>query len=98
MGSISGAAGSMWKSLGIVQRLDDSITIWAMCALINGYWVNCVNTFKDRKSQQREFNKNSALHFNVNVGSYDKYLNGLVRWFHKNGLLHTGINDVINNN
>ena len=85
-----------WELILKLAKTHDDFW-FKMCALINGYGVTCVNPFKDRKSQQREYTKDSALHFNVNVGSYDKYLNGLVRWFHKNGLLHTGVNDVIKN-
>lgn len=62
-----------------------------ICALINGYGVTCVNPFRDRKSLQRDNTKESALHFNINAGSYDKYLNSLIRWFHKNELLEKGV-------
>lgn len=62
-----------------------------LCALINGYGVTCVNSFDDRKTSQRENTQNSALHFNVNKGSYDKSFNNLVRWFHKHGLLIEGV-------
>lgn len=61
-----------------------------ICALINGYGVSCVNPFRDRKSVQRENTKNSALHFNVNIGTYEKSFNNLIRWFHQEKLLESG--------
>ena len=66
-----------------------------LCALINGYGVTCVNAFQDRPAQQIENTRQSSLSVNINKGSYDKFLNKLVRWFHQHGLLETGFRKAI---
>ena len=58
-----------------------------VCALINGYGVACINPYHQRPTHQLEGTVNSALHFNVNKGSYNKIVLKLIEWFQREGLL-----------
>lgn len=79
----------------LAQSHDD---FWfKLCALSNGYGVTCVNSCDNRKSLQRENTQESALHFNINKGSYDKTLNNLVRWFDTHKLLDHGLDLMLEN-
>ena len=62
-----------------------------LCALINGYGVKCSSPYFQRPTNQLSNTKSSALHFNINVGSYDKILRKLINWFFKEKLLQMGI-------
>lgn len=85
-----------WKLIkNLAGNHDD---FWfKLCALINGHGVICLSLFETRKTRQRENTQTSALHKHINIGSYEKYLNQMVRWFHKHGLLEQGIKLMLSN-
>ena len=62
-----------------------------LCSLINGYGVKCSRPYFLRPTNQLDNTKSSALHFNVNVGSYEKKLRKLINWFFKEKLLQMGV-------
>lgn len=87
-----------WKLINKIALTHDDFW-FKICALINGIGVICINDFNSRNSKQIKGTNISALHFNINKGSYDIYFNNIIRWFYKNGHLKKGIDLFkINNN
>lgn len=58
-----------------------------MCSLINGHGVVCLHSYKVRISEKKANTSSSALHFNLNAGTYDSDLKKICAWFNKERLL-----------
>jgi hypothetical protein len=58
-----------------------------MCALINGHGVVCLYSYKKRISEKKANTAGSALHFNLNAGTYHRDLRKICTWFKKENLL-----------
>lgn len=79
-----------WRLIRRLARTHDDFW-FKMCALCSGYGVICVPKEGARNSAQIGDTMRSALHFNVNIGSYDETLERLTQWMHREGLLEMGI-------
>ena len=58
-----------------------------MCCLINGHGVVCLHSYKSRISEKKNHTSGSALHFNLNAGTYQNDLKKICSWFNKEDLL-----------
>ena len=63
--------------------------------LTNGIGVLCISSFNDRPTKQTTETQKSALHFNINKGTYDIIINSLTRWFDKEKLLDFGFKSYL---
>lgn len=75
--------------LSLIQKLasthDD---FWfKMCSLINGHGVVCLYSNDKRISEKKNHTSGSALHFNLNAGTYHQDLKKICKWFSKEKLL-----------
>jgi hypothetical protein len=79
-----------WKLIRRLARTHDDFW-FKMCALCTGYGVISVPSTGQRGSAQIGDTMKSALHFNINIGSYDDVLRNLCKWMRREGLLEMGI-------
>ena len=78
-----------WDVITRIAKSHDDFW-FKMNSLINGYGVISMNEFDIRPCYQRPKTKKSALHLNVNIGSYDTILNLITRWLHSYDLIEQG--------
>ena len=86
-----------WKLITSVGKTHDDFW-FKYCTLINGYGVVGTNEFTSRPSSQIKNTNESALHFNINNGSYDRIMNNMCNWFSVNKLLEYGFRKFKFNN
>ena len=79
-----------WKLIRSLARTHDDFW-FKMCALASGHGVICIHPAGQRPAKQIGTTMDSALHFNINIGSYERILLRLTQWFHREGLLEMGL-------
>lgn len=75
-----------WPLIRKLAKTHDDFW-FKVCTMINGYGVSCINPYHQRPTSQLDGTITSALHFNLNRGSYTRIVLKLLEWFQREGLL-----------